>query len=193
MLGFEYEGGTIQDMEYSALTTSLTTDKLDVVAAALCKTSERQEVMDFSDVYCDSGLTIMVNKEANAGVTSEADLAGKKVAVETGTASDYYITARVEAGEDITVERNKAITTAYLSLEQNKVDAVIQDVPGANFYVKQTADTKLQVLDLSFYQGESPYAVAFSKNFKWQKEFKDALAQLQEEGYLDELFNKWCK
>ncbi|MDR0914991.1 MAG: transporter substrate-binding domain-containing protein, partial [Oscillospiraceae bacterium] len=25
MLGFEYEGGTIQDMEYSALTTSLTT------------------------------------------------------------------------------------------------------------------------------------------------------------------------
>ena len=59
ILGFEIEGG-VQAMDYSALTTSIAEGKLDIGAAALCATDERKEVMDFSEIYCDSGQVVMV-------------------------------------------------------------------------------------------------------------------------------------
>ena len=67
LLGFEIDGG-IQAMDYSALTTSLAENKLDMGAAALCATDERKEVMDFSDIYCDSGQVVMVNKNDDKGI-----------------------------------------------------------------------------------------------------------------------------
>lgn len=51
-------------------------------AAALCATDERKEVMKFSDIYCDSGQVVMVNKSNDEGIKSVDDLKGKKVAVE---------------------------------------------------------------------------------------------------------------
>ena len=73
LLGFEIDGG-LQAMDYSALTTSLAENKLDIGAAALCATDERKEVMDFSDIYCDSGQVVMVNKNDDKGIKSVDDL-----------------------------------------------------------------------------------------------------------------------
>ena len=57
-------------MDYSALTTSLSESKLDMGAAALCATDERKEVMNFTDVYCDSGQVLwsirQMTKESRA-------------------------------------------------------------------------------------------------------------------------------
>lgn len=128
LLGFEIDGG-IQAMDYSALTTSLAENKLDMGAAALCATDERKEVMKFSDIYCDSGQVVMVNKSNDEGIKSVDDLKGKKVAVEKGTASHTYASKNLS---DADLEVHDTITTAYESLEQKKVDAVIQDGPGAN-------------------------------------------------------------
>ncbi|MFR6499059.1 MAG: transporter substrate-binding domain-containing protein [Coprococcus comes] len=66
-------------MDYSALTTSLAENKLDMGAAALCATDERKEVMDFSDIYCDSGQVVMVNKSNDdKGIKSVDDLKGQE-------------------------------------------------------------------------------------------------------------------
>lgn len=43
LLGFEIDGG-LQAMDYSALTTSLAENKLDIGAAALCATDERKKL-----------------------------------------------------------------------------------------------------------------------------------------------------
>lgn len=127
LLGFEIDGG-IQAMDYSALTTSLAENKLDMGAAALCATDERKEVMKFSDIYCDSGQVVMVNKSNDEGIKSVDDLKGKKVAVEKGTASHTYASKNLS---DADLEVHDTITTAYESLEQKKVDAVIQNEPNA--------------------------------------------------------------
>ena len=123
LLGFEIDGG-IQAMDYSALTTSLAENKLDMGAAALCATDERKEVMKFSDIYCDSGQVVMVNKSNDEGIKSVDDLKGKKVAVEKGTASHTYASKNLS---DADLEVHDTITTAYESLEQKKVDAVVKD------------------------------------------------------------------
>ncbi|MDD3362193.1 MAG: transporter substrate-binding domain-containing protein [Hespellia sp.] len=189
ILGFEIDGG-IQAMDYSALTTSITEGKLDVGAAALCATDERKKVMDFSQTYCDSGQMVMVNKDNDEGITGVDDLAGKTVAVEKGTASHIYAQKNLT---DATIEVHDTITTAYESLEQKKVDAVIQDGPGCAFYIKTTDQTALETVGDEFNQGQAPYAIAYNKDFKYQDEFNAALKMLKEDGTLDELYTKWCE
>lgn len=189
ILGFEIDG-EIQAMSYSALTASVGQEKLDLAAAALCVTDERKKTMDFSETYCDSGQKVMVNKEKSSGVKSVKDLKGKKVAVEKGTASHAYAQKNLP---DSTLEVHDTITTAYASLEQGKVDAVIQDAPGCAFYMKTTSGTKLEAVGGEFNQGQSPYAIAFKKDFEYTGQFNQALKELKDNGTLDQLYKKWCE
>lgn len=189
ILGFEIDG-EIQAMDYSALTTSISEGKLDMGAAALCATDTRKKVMDFSETYCDSGQAVMVNSDDDKGITGVDDLKGKKVAVEKGTASHMYATDNLP---DTELEVHDTITTAYESLEQGKVDALIQDGPGCAFYIKTTPDTKLKVVGDEFNQGQAPYAIAFTKDSEYVDEFDAALDQLKEDGTLDELYATWCE
>ena len=174
LLGFEIDGG-IQAMDYSALTTSLAENKLDMGAAALCATDERKEVMKFSDIYCDSGQVVMVNKSNDEGIKSVDDLKASKNL------------------SDADLEVHDTITTAYESLEQKKVDAVIQDGPGANFYIKTTPDSNLEVVGDEFNQGQAPYCVAISKECKYYDEINAAVKVLIKNGTTDELYAKWCE
>ena len=190
ILGFEIKDGGVQAMDYSALTTSLAEGKLDLGAAALCATDERKEVMDFSEIYCDSGQVVMVNTDDDKGIESVDDLSGKTVAVEKGTASHTYATKNLS---DTTLEVHDTITTAYESLEQGKVDAVIQDGPGAAFYIKTTPDTKLKVVGDEFNQGQAPYCVAISKDCEYYDEINAAVKYLIQNGTTDELYQKWCE
>lgn len=189
ILGFDIDGG-VQAMDYSALTASVAEGKLDVAAAALCATDERKKVMNFSKTYCDSGQMVMINKDNDEGITGVDDLAGKKVAVEKGTASHMYAQKNLA---DSTIEVHDTITTAYESLEQKKVDAVIQDGPGCAFYIKTTDGTKLETVGDEFNQGQAPYAIAYNKDFAYQDQFNAALQMLQDDGTLDKLYEKWCK
>ena len=176
LLGFEIDGG-LQAMDYSALTTSLAENKLDIGAAALCATDERKEVMDFSDIYCDSGQVVMVNKNDDKGIKSVDDLKDKKIAVEKGTASHTYASKNLTSA---TLEVHDTITTAYESLEQGKVDAVIQD-------------SNLEVVGDEFNQGQAPYCVAISKECKYYDEINAAVKVLIDNGTTDELYAKWCE
>ncbi|ETJ36971.1 ABC-type transporter, periplasmic subunit family 3 [human gut metagenome] len=190
ILGFKIDGDSVKAMDYSALTTSVAEGKLDVAAAALCATDERKQVMNFSDIYCDSGLSVMINKDSSTGITGVESLKGKTIAVEKGTASHAYAQKNLP---DSKIEVHDTITTAYESLEQGKVDAVIQDGPGCTFYIKTTSGTKLEVVGNEFNQGQTPYAIAFNKNFKYLDQFNSALKQLKDNGTLDKLYDKWCK
>ena len=175
LLGFEIDGG-LQAMDYSALTTSLAENKLDIGAAALCATDERKEVM--------------VNKNDDKGIKSVDDLKDKKIAVEKGTASHTYASKNLTSA---TLEVHDTITTAYESLEQGKVDAVIQDGPGAYFYIKTTPDSNLEVVGDEFNQGQAPYCVAISKECKYYDEINAAVKVLIDNGTTDELYAKWCE
>ncbi|GHU86264.1 glutamine ABC transporter permease [Clostridia bacterium] len=188
-LGFEIEGG-IEAMSYSALTTSLAQGRLDLAAAALCATEERKQVVDFSEPYDDSGLTVMINKTANSGITGVNDLAGKVVAVESNTAAHIYATNNLE--ETSTIEVHETITSAYISLEQKKVDAVIQDAAGCSFYISSTPQTQCKLVGEEFDKNDVSYAIAFRKNFEYLPEFETALAELKADGTLDALHEKWC-
>lgn len=196
-LGFELDGD-IQVMDYSALTASLAEGKLDMGMAALCATDQRKEVMNFSKTYYDAGQVVMVNTESSPKeITGEEALRSGdyKVAVEKGTASHMYAQANFP---ESCIEVHDTITTCYESLEQGKVDACLQDLAGAAYYVKTTDGTKLAIAGDDFNQGQSPYAIALSFDFcKENPTVKDAfdaaIDALEEDGTIAELEAKWCE
>lgn len=67
LLGFEIDGG-VQAMDYSGTDDFTLRSKLVWGAAALCQHDERKEVMNFTDVYCDSGQVVMVNQTNDEGI-----------------------------------------------------------------------------------------------------------------------------
>ena len=197
-LGFELDGD-VQVMDYSALTTSLAEGKLDFGMAALCATDERKAVMQFSDTYCDSGQVVMINKETSPKEITDIDTlidGDYTIAVEKGTASHLY--CQNNGVDDSRLEVHDTITTAYESLEQGKVDAVIQDSPNAYYYIKTTDNTKLEVVGDQFNQGQSPYAIAISNDAAERNDglvdiFKQALSDLTDNGTIDELTSTWLE
>lgn len=197
-LGFELDGD-VQVMDYSALTTSLAEGKLDFGMAALCATDERKAVMQFSDTYCDSGQVVMINKETSPKEITDIDTlidGDYTIAVEKGTASHLY--CQNNGVDDSRLEVHDTITTAYESLEQEKVDAVIQDSPNAYYYIKTTDNTKLEVVGDQFNQGQSPYAIAISNDAAERNDglvdiFNQALSDLTDNGTIDELTSTWLE
>ena len=153
--------------------------------------------MNFSKTYCDSGQVVMVNTETSPAEITDVEALKSNdylVAVEKGTASHLYC-----QNNGITnIEVHDTITTAYESLEQGMVDAVIQDGPGAAFYINTAESTKLAVVGDQFNQGQAPYAIAISFDCTEANEgiveiFDAAIDELTADGTMDELMAKWCE
>lgn len=100
------------DVEYTAVTAATRTELLDsgdidCVLATFTITEERRESWDFSTPYFTDHVTVLV--ENASGISSLADLVGKKVGVSSGsTSARSLVSAMIEngviAGEGFDVE-----------------------------------------------------------------------------------------
>ena len=69
----------VQNLNFTALITSLATGKVDMVMSSLIYTEERAQTVDFSDPYMDFDLDVLVRAEDKAGfVKKEANYAAKQ-------------------------------------------------------------------------------------------------------------------
>ncbi len=80
----------LQPMDFNGIIPGLQTNNIDAALAGITIRDDRKQVIDFSDPYYESGLSILVN-ENNTTIKRPADLAGKTVAVKTGTATVDYM------------------------------------------------------------------------------------------------------
>lgn len=84
----EEEGFTpdVKATQWSALIPSLTSDKIDIIAAAMYATEERAKVVDFTDTVYSYGEGLFVSKDDETEYKTPQDLEGKTVGVQVGTA-----------------------------------------------------------------------------------------------------------
>ncbi|MGN0142467.1 MAG: transporter substrate-binding domain-containing protein [Roseburia sp.] len=195
VLGFEIADGTIQDMDYGPLGTSLSQGQLDIGAAALCATDERKQSMNFTNVYYDAGIVVVVATD-NETITSVDDLTGGDytVAIQTGTIAYTYAVANLP---ESCIQAYDSQALAYKAVEDGQADATIYDMPGTAYSIS-TGEINLKIVGDEFYTGQAPYALALSFNICEQypdivDNFNDAIAYLQENGTLDEIKAKWCE
>lgn len=193
-LGFDMTEKQPTTMTYSALVSSLSEGKVDIVLAGLGVTDERKEVMNFSDPYYSDGLCVIVNSATNPGIASFDDLtSGKyKVAVEAGSVAHTYVSGVLP---ESCVEAHDAITTAYDSLASGKVDAVIELRAGAAFHKNTTDDKTMEIVgdnitDKNYAMGISFDACDRIEGFV--EIINAALQHMNSTGYSQQLNDKWC-
>lgn len=132
----------IVDMYFDGLISALNSGKGDFVAAGMTADESRAKEVDFTVTYVKMGLAVVVPAEGSS-VSSFADMAGKRIAVQTGTTADIYASEQVESAE---VLRFKAYTEAATAVKNGSADCAIIDLLAAVAMCK-ASDGKLVKLE----------------------------------------------
>lgn len=128
----------IKDIAFEGLPGALQVGQVDAIIAAMAITPERQQTLDFSDVYYISEDAILSRAGSDLDVVDDVqDLAGKRVGVQRATIfEDWLVTSLVETG--LTDATNIfAYTDADLAvndLKRGRVDAVVMDLEPAKSF-----------------------------------------------------------
>ncbi|QRZ12845.1 glutamine ABC transporter substrate-binding protein GlnH [Paracoccus methylovorus] len=180
-LGVSYE---LRPMDFAGIIPALQTGQVDLALAGITIKPERQEAIDFSDGYYDSGLMLMV--PADSQITGPADLAGKTLAVKTGTSSSDYAE---ENFKETTLRKFPNIDNAYLELRTDGVDAAMHDTPNVLYYIKEAGNGQVKAVGDQMMGHE--YGIGFPKGSELTEKVNSALAKMKEDGRYDAIYEKW--
>lgn len=144
----------IVDMDFDLLVEALKGGKGDLIAAGMTANPERAEQVDFSSVYVENGLLVIV--PAGGDVRSAADLAGKRLAVQEATTSDDFATDEVEGAD---VLRFKDAVAVGDAVRNDKADAAILDIKPAEGVVANSGGS-LELLPDPVTREDTSMAVA---------------------------------
>lgn len=99
--------------------------KCDMVASSMTITEEREAAADFSKSYFDAFQSLLVRKADAETFNSLDALAGKTIAVQTGTTGEAF--ANANKPEGATIQSFDEASAMFLALESGQVDGVLQD------------------------------------------------------------------
>jgi len=158
----------------------------DIVASAMTITDERKASALFSDPYFDADQSLLVRAADEATYATLASLAGKRIAVQTGTTGEAYAAENTPAGATLVSFDEPA--AMFLALESNEVDAILQDLP-VNGY-RQTQDDSMVVTE-TFATGEQYGFAVDPDNTALIEAVNEQLGELRDSGTYDEIHAKW--
>ncbi len=172
-----------EDMAFDSIIAAVQSGKADMGIAGMTIDEDRLENVDFSTPYTDAGQVIIVKEDSP--IKAPADLAGKTIAVQSGTTGDTYASENVDGAK---VDRYSKGAEAVMAVLQNKADAVIIDNRPANAYVEKNPGLIILDEPLTVEQ----YAIAVKKgNTALLSEINRILAEMEENGKMDEIMAKY--
>lgn len=171
-------------MPFGNIVPALQANQIDVGASAIYISAERAKAIDFSDVYYPGGLGIFV-AENNTAISSLADLAGKKVAVQVGTKSVEWLEQNQPKAQLVQVQTNDQM---FSSVKLGQADAVVTGQPGGRYFIHEQGGLKQVGERLT----SENYGYAFQKSDTAVRDsFNTALAELKANGEYDKLTAQW--
>ncbi|SNC65460.1 amino acid ABC transporter substrate-binding protein, PAAT family [Marinobacter sp. es.048] len=181
--GFEIDLNT---MDFNGIIPALQTGNVDIAIAGITITAEREEIVDFSDPYYDSGLRILV-RQSEDGVTEFDDLEGKKIGTKIGSTSYDYLIRSLE--EDDGVTPYPGSSDMYMALMSRAIDAVFYDAPNVGYFARTKGEGKVKTVG-PLYEGQQ-YGIALKNGSEWVDDVNDALAAMKEDGTYKTIYEKW--
>jgi polar amino acid transport system substrate-binding protein len=118
---------------FGALIPSLTTRKIDIIAAAMLKTPERAKVVDFSDPVYSYGAGIVVPVRGGKTFKNIAELRGTTVGVQVGTR--FYDQLKAAGVQQLKTYDNLMEMLGDLSV--GRIGAAYGDEPIFNYQIAQ--------------------------------------------------------
>ena len=180
----------LQPIEWEAKEQELSTKNIDCIWNGFSVTPERQENLTMSKPYMENNISLVVT--SNSSVTNMASMAGKKLAVQSGSSAE----------EALNSDENKAFReslgqvnpfgdyiTALMDMETGNSDAVLMDSVTANYMITD-AGKDYKVLDETLLADQ--YAIGFRKgDVALCEAVEKALTELKADGTIAEISTKW--
>jgi len=171
---------------WDGIIPGLKTEKYDVIMSAMTITPERSKEINFSNPYINSDQSIAVRK--GSPIKGEADLAGKTVGVQIDTTGQMKAEEWQKAGKLKEIQKFDTILMAFQALEQEKVEAVINDYPVNLFISKTRGKTEVAAK----VKTDEKYGIGVKKgNDDLLKEINSNLADIKSDGTYDKIYKKW--
>ena len=154
-LGYTVE---VQDIGFDSLVPSLVSGKIDVIAAGMTITPEREEKIDFTDSYYNSDQSILVQEDSDFNIQEDEELSDLIIGAQTGTTGELWVIENLinitnATMTDEQLKRYDTYILAVLDLDNGKVDALILDNPVAESFAKDE-DRKVEyVIETDEYFG----------------------------------------
>lgn len=177
---------TIKQMEFDSVVPGIQVGKFDMGVSGISVTPARQKNVLFTDPYCLAAQAIVVT--VDSPITCKADLAGKKVSVQSGTTAEQFCMA-----EGYDVNSYAANSDAELAVVNGKVDAwVIDDLTAADMVKVYNAENPGALVILDEAMTTEPYAFAMPFGYEAVvEEINGILNGLVDDGTIAGIFEKF--
>lgn len=168
---------------FDGIISGLKSRKYDCVISAMTITPRREVIVSFSNPYYLAGQVIAVSIKDTA-INSVKDLRGRKVGVQLGTTGERM----AKSFPGVWVFSFDNIGAAFIDMENGHIDAVLNDLPTTQEYIRLKGKAKI-VGDLL---SREYYGIAVRKGDKdLLSRINSALAILKESGEYDAINRKW--
>lgn len=164
--------------------TDLQQGRTDIALANLTHSPERAKLVDFSHNYMVTSVKVAV--PATSGIGSFANLSGKRISGTDGSNLEAKL-PKVVSGAQLKIFPSPA--NAFLALEQGKVDAMTGDETTLIGLIGTQTD-KYRVLDQAVTNDQIGIGVR-KDEARVLAAVNKTLAELEQSGKGDELFNRW--
>jgi polar amino acid transport system substrate-binding protein len=180
----------LQPIEWDAKEQELSTKNIDCIWNGFSVTPERQENLTMSESYMTNNISLVVMN--GSSITSMADMAGKKLALQSGSSAEEVLNS-----EDNTAFKDSLgqvnpfsdYVTALMDLETSNSDAVLMDSVVADYMITDGGKDYV-VLDETLLADQ--YAIGFRKGDEALCDaVENALKKLKEDGTIAEISTKW--
>jgi polar amino acid transport system substrate-binding protein len=179
----------VQQTAFSALIPSLTTQKIDIISAAMLKTLTRAQIVDFSDTVYSYGEGLIVKADDNGRYRSMDDLKGEVVGAQVGTA---FVDALNKKGIFKEVRTYDSAADIMRDVALGRIKAGFGDQPivayqlehGANAQVKLAKDYQAAVT------GQVCFVVRKGDTAMLER-LNGAIRKMKSDGSLQQILQKW--
>lgn len=180
----------LQPIDWDSKVQELNTKNVDCIWNGLSLTPKNQENMTTTQPYMTNNITLVVR--ADSPISKFEDMAGKSLAVQSGSAAEETLDAEENKTlKDSLKEVNgfDEYITAMLDMESGNSDAVLMDSVVANYMIKDLGKN-YKVLEGTLL--EDNYVVGFRKGDEALRDAVwNALKELKQEGRIAEISSKW--
>ncbi len=180
-------GVKYQNVAFDGIIGGLGSNLYDASISSMTITPEREEQIDFSDPYFNADQSLLVT--ADSDIQAVEDIGDATVGVQIGTTGEIKANEFADAG-DITgdVRTFDTIEDAFAALENQQVDAIINDLPVSQDKANKS-DGNLKIVQ-TIPTGEQ-YGIAFPTDSELVGPVNDALAEIKDDGTYAKIYEKW--
>jgi polar amino acid transport system substrate-binding protein len=184
--GFQVQ---IEPMQFSALVPSLTSNKIDIISAAMFATAARKEVIDFSDPVYTYGEGLLVPKTDIKNYASQDDLKGEVVGAQVGTA---FVDALKKTGLFSEVKVYDTIPDILRDVNAGRLKAGFADYPILAYNLKQGGFPEVRLVDSYKPTTVGTVAIGIRKtDHDLLTKINASLTKLKANGAVDKILDKW--